>query len=209
MNAQQDKSSYIWIDTLLRIIFWILLVFNTVILVKGLNPEPQTITVMYPDPIIIRIEYVTKEPEKEYTLEEIAIPEIKPRYGFTDDEVYLMAVLLSGSKYVDGDGEYDVDFHNQDNYEQIALVLNVVMNRVNSDKFPDTVEEVIWAPGQFSPMKRWVNGLPEVSDISLQKVREWCRAYDTYDPEAQTVPDSHLYFYGNGVINISRERWYS
>lgn len=204
MNAQQDKSSYIWIETLLRIIFWVLLVFNTVILVKGLNPEPQTVTVIYPDPIIIRIEYVTKEPEKEYTLEEIAIPEIEPRYGFTDDEVYLMAVLLSGSKYVDGDGEYDVDFYNQDNYEQIALVLNVVMNRVNSDVFQDTVEEVIWAPGQFSPMKRWTNGLPEVSDISLKIVKEWCRSYDTYEPESQTIPDNHLYFTGNGVINISR-----
>lgn len=209
MNAQQDKSSYIWIETLLRIIFWILLIFNTVMLVKGLNPEPQTITVMYPDPIIIRIEYVAKEPEKEYTLEEIAIPEIKPRYGFTDDEVYLMAALLSGSKYVDGDGEYDVDFHNQDNQKQISLVLNVVMNRVNSEHFPDTVAEVILAPGQFSPMPRWVNGLPEVSDISLEKVTEWCRAYDTYDPEAQVVPDSHLYFYGNGIINKSRERWYN
>lgn len=202
MNAQQDKSSYIWMETLLRIIFWILLVFNTVILVKGLNPEPQTVTVIYPDPIIIRIEYVPKEPEKEFTLEEM--PEIEPRYGFTDDEVYLMAVLLSGSKYVDGDGEYDIDFHNQDNYEQIALVLNVVMNRVNSDKFPDTVEEVIWAPGQFSPMKKWVNGLPEVSDISLKIVKEWCRSYDTYEPESQTIPENHLYFSGNGVINISR-----
>lgn len=202
MNAQQDKSSYIWMETLLRIIFWILLVFNTVILVKGLNPEPQIVTVIYPDPIIIQIEYVTKEPEKESTLEEM--PEIEPRYGFTDDEVYLMAVLLSGSKYVDGDGEYDIDFHNQDNYEQIALVLNVVMNRVNSDKFPDTVEEVIWAPGQFSPMKKWVNGLPEVSDISLQIVKEWCRSYNTYEPESQTIPENHLYFSGNGVINISR-----
>lgn len=202
MNAQQDKSSYIWMETLLRIIFWILLVFNTVILVKGLNPEPQTVTVIYPDPIIIQIEYVPKEPEKEFTLEEM--PEIEPRYGFTDDEVYLMAVLLSGSKYVDGDGEYDIDFHNQDNYEQIALVLNVVMNRVNSDKFPDTVEEVIWAPGQFSPMKKWVNGLPEVSDISLKIVKEWCRSYDTYEPESQTIPENHLYFSGNGVINISR-----
>ncbi len=202
MNAQQDKSSYIWMETLLRIIFWILLVFNTVILVKGLNPEPQTVTVIYPDPIIIQIEYVPKEPEKEFTLEEM--PEIEPRYSFTDDEVYLMAVLLSGSKYVDGDGEYDIDFYNQDNYEQIALVLNVVMNRVNSDKFPDTVEEVIWAPGQFSPMKKWVNGLPEVSDISLKIVKEWCHSYDMYEPESQTIPENHLYFSGNGVINISR-----
>ena len=63
-----------------------------------------------PIQLLFELNTLQKEPEKEYTLEEIAIPEIKPRYGFTDDEVYLMAVLLSGSKYVDGDGEYDVDF---------------------------------------------------------------------------------------------------
>ena len=68
-----------------------------------------------------------KEPEKEYTLEEIAIPEINLDMVSQMTEVYLM-VLLSGSKYVDGDGgEYDVDFCNQDNYEQIALVLNVMV----------------------------------------------------------------------------------
>lgn len=199
MNAQRDKNSNIF----LTITIFILIVFNIIRLIQSYS-NPRVIEVVYPEPIIIRIEYVTKEPEKEYALEEIAIPEIEPRYGFTDDEVYLMAVLLSGSKYVDGDGEYDVDFHNQDNYEQISLVLNVVMNRVNSDVFQDTVEEVIWAPGQFSPMKRWTGGLPEVSDISLKIVKEWCRYYDTYEPESQTIPDNHLYFTGNGVINISK-----
>ena len=33
-----------------------------------------------------------------------------------------------------------------------ALVMRVVMNRVLSSDFPDTVEEVICEPGQFSPM---------------------------------------------------------
>ena len=61
-------------------------------------------------------------------------------------------------------------FHNQDNYEQIALVLNVVMNRVNSDVFQDTVEEVM---GTWTILtdEKVDNGLPEVSDISLKIVK--------------------------------------
>ena len=47
-----------------------------------------------------------------------------------------MAVLLTGSKYVDGDGEFDFDYGRDDEYDQISLVLCVVMNRVRSERFP-------------------------------------------------------------------------
>ena len=33
-----------------------------------------------------------------------------------------------------------------------ALVMLVVLNRVNSDRFPDSVSDVIWEDGQFSPV---------------------------------------------------------
>ena len=33
-----------------------------------------------------------------------------------------------------------------------ALVMRVVLNRVGSEDFPDTIEEVIYQPGQFSPI---------------------------------------------------------
>lgn len=33
-----------------------------------------------------------------------------------------------------------------------ALVMMVVLNRVWSDKFPDTIEDVIYQPRQFSPV---------------------------------------------------------
>lgn len=134
-------------------------------------------------------------------------PVISPKYGFTDDDIYLMTVLLCGSNKIDGDGEYDIDFYNQDNHDQISLVLSVVMNRVMSDKFPNTVSEVIWAPGQFSPMSRWKNGLPVINDKSYQIVKKWCEAYDAHDLSVMSIPESHLYFTGDGVINTSRERW--
>lgn len=189
---------------LLKNLLWILLIVYVVTTWQLKEAQPTIVYIMMPQSDN-QIEIVEPTPPD--------IPQsasvIEPRYGFTDDEIYLMAALLSGSKYVDGDGEYDIDFEKQYDQEQINLVLSVVMNRVQSEQFPDTVSEIIWAPGQFSPMTRWINGLPEVSDISLNKVREWCEAYDTYNPDCQTIPDSHLYFYGNGIINKSRERWYN
>ena len=131
-------------------------------------------------------------------------PVLAPRYGFTDDDIYLMTVLLCGSKKVDGDGEFDFDFGRKDEYDQISLVLCVVMNRVRSDLFPDTVSGVIWQKGQFSGMYRWKNKLPQVSDASLQRVTDWCKAYDAYDVGAQSIPEEHLYFCGNGKVNRSR-----
>ena len=75
------------------------------------------------------------------------------RYGFTNDDIHLLSVLLTGSKNVDGDGEFDFDYGRGEEYDQISLVLGVVMNRVQSDKFPNTVSEVIWQGSIFSNAK--------------------------------------------------------
>jgi len=125
-----------------------------------------------------------------------------PRYGFTDAEIYLLAQLLSGSKDKDGDGEYDIDFRKTVNYTEVYKVLDVVMNRVCSSKFPDTVTDVVMAKWQFSVMP--ANSHKTPSDRSLQVVQKWCEAYDSYDSSVQVVPASHLYFTGNGTINVTR-----
>lgn len=172
-------------------------------------PRPPA-TVQEPE-VIVETKFVYIYEECNHVIEEEPEPEEEPeilsRYGFTDDDIYLMTVLLCGSGKTDGDGEYDVDFENYDDHDQISLVLSVVMNRVMSDKFPNTVSEVIWAPGQFSPMPKWKNGLPKVSERSYQIVKEWCEAYDAHDLSIMSIPESHLYFAGNGRINRSRERW--
>lgn len=151
-------------------------------------------------PESIQIQEVVEEPV-ELKVMESAPP---PRYGFTDDDIYLMTVLLSGSKDVDGDGEFDIDYRKNIDYDQTSLVLCVVMNRVQSEKFQNTVSEVIWQKGQFSPMVRWTRGIPKVSDISLKLVTEWCTAYDAWDDSVQTIPENHLYFSGDGRKNYSR-----
>ncbi len=187
--------------TMLWIIFWYTALLISVILWARYtiaNIEPQ---------VIVETKFVYVYQEKDLPEEIIEEPEPQLRYGFTDGDIYLMTVLLCGSGKTDGDGEYDIDFAKNVNHDQVSLVLSVVMNRVMSDKFPNAVSEVIWAPGQFSPMPRWKQRLPIVSDKSYQIVKEWCEAYDSHDLSVMSIPESHLYFAGNGIINRSRERW--
>ena len=204
MRLKQFYSNHKWLcrttlGVLITILAWVILVSVHIWNQPAealFEPEPPeikmataTLAITEPSEAI-----VTPSPE----------PTPAPRYGFTDDEIYLMAVLLTGSKKVDGDGEFDFDFGRQDEYDQISLVLCVVMNRVRSDVYPDTVSEVIWQKGQFSGMYMWKKKLPQVSDISLQRVTDWCKAYDAYDTGVQSIPEDHLYFCGNGRINTSR-----
>jgi len=129
---------------------------------------------------------------------------IKPRYGFTDDDIYLLAQLLCGSKNVDGDGEYDIDFKDPENlnYYEISKVFCVVMNRVRDERFPNTVKEVVMAKGQFAVMPK--NSKKTPSDIAIKVTTEWCNAYDGNDLGIQCVPEDHVYFTGDGITNKTR-----
>jgi hypothetical protein len=130
--------------------------------------------------------------------------EIEPRYGFKEDEIFILVQLLSGDKNVDGDGEYDIDFKNPDdlNYGEINKVLCVVMNRQRDGRFPKTVKEIVLAKNQFSVFPR--NLKAEPSELALSVVRGWCQAYDCYEKRIQTIPENHVYFTGDGVINRTR-----
>lgn len=209
MNMQKIEGFLGEYGSRLRLIFWLATLFGVLLfwpIETSESVEPEVI-------IKTQIVYLYKESDlpEELKTEEIEEPEytpilVAPRYGFTDNDIYLMTVLLCGSAKTDGDGEYDIDFYNKDNHEQVSLVLSVVMNRVMSSRFPNTVTEVIWQKGQFSPMPRWKAGLPTVSDSSYAIVQTWCEAYDNYDSSVMYIPESHLFFSGNGVINKSRER---
>jgi hypothetical protein len=131
-------------------------------------------------------------------------PEVEPRYGFTEDEIYLLAQLLCGDENISGDGEYDIDFVDQSdiNYYEVSKVLCVVMNRVRDDRFPNTVEDVVLANNQFVVMPKNLEATP--SKMALTVVEDWCKAYDEFDVGIQCVPENHVFFTGNGVSNITR-----
>lgn len=58
---------------------------------------------------------------------------------YTKDEVFLLAAII----HCEARGEC---------YEGQVAVGAVVLNRVKSDKFPDTIKEVIYQKGQFTPV---------------------------------------------------------
>jgi hypothetical protein len=144
---------------------------------------------------------------------EVAVEEeaIEPRYDFSDDEVYLLAQLLCGDASKDGDGEYDFVWsakHTEVNYAEVCKVLCVVMNRVRSDLFPNTVTAVVNQvnPRQFRAME--TNLYSEPDEIAIEIIGKWCDAYDRWDTGVQTIPESHLYFEaGPNNTNVTRENW--
>ena len=141
--------------------------------------------------------------------ETLVITEPPMQYGFNEGEIYLLAQLLCGDESIDGDGEFDFVWqyiHDRPYKEEMSKVLCVVMNRVRSDIYPDTVKGVVMQSEQFTPMPE--NSYTSPSDIAIQEVRKWCEAYDYYDPKCQIVPEDHLYFRaGPNLTNVTRRTW--
>lgn len=134
----------------------------------------------------------------------------EPRYGFTDEDVYLLTQLLCGDKDYHGDGEYDFDWSLQMgfdiNYEEINKVLGVVMNRVRSDNYPDTVKEVVLQPCQFIVFPKNLYSTPD--EQAIEVVRQWCIDYDNWVYNKYTIPEDHLYFSaGPNLTNVTRAIW--
>ena len=104
-------------------------------------------------------EQVVEEPKVVEVKEE---PEPEPVYTgpvYTDEEIELLALVTMG----EAEGESELGKR---------LVIDTLLNRVESDGFPDTVEGVVYQPGQFECM--W-NGRIErcsITDEVLQLVRE-------------------------------------
>lgn len=182
----------------------ILLVVLNVLILLSITKDVTTEEIPTIDIIEIT---VTPTPTIEPVIEHNHVKEeIELRYGFTDEDIYLLAQLLCGSKGYDGDGEYDIDFEDDINYHEVSKVLTVVMNRVRSNRFPSTVREVVLQEGQFSPMPE--NLKTEPSDVALRTVREWCECYDLGINFVQAVPETHLFFRGDSFTNTTREKFH-
>lgn len=84
-------------------------------------------------------------------------------------------------------------------YEK-AYVAEVVMNRVNSPLFPNTIYGVLTQPYQFSGCGAYVN-LGTYTSYVTESVKEAVRLYFS-EPESFT--QGYLSFYGDGVRNYFR-----
>lgn len=143
-----------------------------------------------------------------YLIEEPLPPPL--RYGFTEEDIFLLSQLLAGDENISGDGEYDFTWfiqHGQDySLYEIYKVLNVVMNRVRSDDWPNTVKGVVTQKGQFAVMPRNLQTNP--SPLVIEVIRDWCEAYDSWNEIAQVVPEDHMFFHSApNYTNVTRANW--
>lgn len=110
-------------------------------------------------------------------------------------------MLLSTNNYKLTDAEIDLlakvvraESGNQDSKGK-RLVVDVILNRVDSDKFPNTVKEVIYAKNQFST----------VTDGSLLKAAYTVdnTDYEAVYSELNTRIDTEIMFFTAGRYNYS------
>lgn len=63
------------------------------------------------------------------------------------------------------------------NYEGKLAVANVILNRIESDRFPNTMKEVVFARRQFSPIGDGRYYKVKVSDLTKQVVKDALAGY--------------------------------
>ena len=81
-----------------------------------------------------------------------------------------------------------------------ALVAEVIMNRVNSPAFPNTIYEVLMQRNQFAGLERLVN-MEEMSGYVTDSVKA---AVDLYLSDPSQFSHGYLYFNGDGYRNSFR-----
>jgi N-acetylmuramoyl-L-alanine amidase len=82
-------------------------------------------------------------------------------------------------------------------FEGKIAVACVVLNRVESSQFPDTIKEVIYEPGQFQPVSNGEIDEP-ADEESIAAVKE------ALTEKRNIVPESSLFFYNP---DIATSRW--
>ena len=119
------------------------------------------------------------------------------------DDVYLLAkIAMAEAESEDTEGK--------------ALVILVVLNRVWSDGFPDTISEVIYQKGQFSPVSngRFDRAEPDEDcyrALELIQTEGWDESRGALYFESESASDWHrkslsfLFKYGNHYFYTDKE----
>ena len=82
----------------------------------------------------------------------------------------------------------------------------VVCNRVDDERFPDTIRGVLGQPNQFHGYDPTYPVTDELYDVAFDVLTRW--SYEKQGiPVRRELPSSYLYFTGNGVENIFREAY--
>ena len=134
----------------------------------------------------------TAEPEQPEAPEPSEAPVYYEMY-FTEDDVAEVAKMLWG----------EARGCTRDNQIKCAWV---VCNRVDDERFPDTIRGVLEQPSQFHGYDPSYPVTSELYDVAFDVLTRW--SYEKQGvPVRRELASSFLYFTGNGVENIFREVW--
>ena len=132
----------------------------------------------------------TDEPEQSEAPEPSETPVYYEMY-FTEDDVKAMAKMLWG----------EARGCTRDNQIKCAWV---VCNRVDDDRFPDTIQGVLSQPHQFHGYSESFPVTDELYSVAFDVLTRW--SYEKQGiPVRRELPSSFLWFTGNGQENIFRE----
>ena len=134
----------------------------------------------------------TAEPEQTEAPEPSEAPVYYKMY-FTEDDVSAMAKMLWG----------EARGCTRDNQIKCAWV---VCNRVDDERFPDTIQGVLEQPSQFHGYDPAYPVTDELYDVAFDVLTRW--SYEKQDiPVRRELASSFLWFTGNGQENIFREAY--
>ena len=132
----------------------------------------------------------TAEPEQPEAPEPSEAPVYYEMY-FTEDDVAEVAKMLWG----------EARGCTRDNQIKCAWV---VCNRVDDERFPDTIQGVLSQPSQFHGYSESFPVTDELYDVAFDVLTRW--SYEKQGiPVRRELASSFLWFTGNGVENIFRE----
>lgn len=140
------------------------------------------------EPIVV-VDKAEPEPPVEEPVEEIPEPEpvVEPEFVLTEDEINLIALLTMA----EAEGEPE---------EGKRLVIDTVLNRVEGKYWPNTVEEVVYQPSQFSSMTSDRVNRVEVREDFVQLVRE--EIVKRTNSEVVFFRTKHYHKYGEPLFQV-------
>lgn len=146
---------------------------TTIIVTEPVTEEPE------PTPTYVEVPEEIVTPDPEPVAEENALP-------ISDSDYILLCNAVAneaGSNWIG-------------NYEK-AYVVEVIMNRVYSSLFPNSIYDVLTQRYQFTGASRYVN-LGTYSSYVTQSVKD---AVTLYFNEPESFTQGYLFFYGDGRAN--------
>lgn len=145
-----------------------------------------------PAPATVETAEETVEPEQPEAPEQTEEPIYYDMY-FTEEDVAEVAKMLWG----------EARGCTRDNQIKCAWV---VCNRVDDERFPDTIRGVLEQPNQFHGYDPAYPVTDELYSVAFDVLTRW--SYEKQGiPVRRELAQSFLWFTGNGQENIFREAW--